>query len=41
MPENEASELLRCYAFPLLKKKLIRAPEEISKALEESVRPWS
>jgi acetate---CoA ligase (ADP-forming) len=35
MPENEASELLRCYAFPLLKKKLIRAPEEIAKGLEE------
>lgn len=35
MPEKEASELLRCYAFPLLKSRLLREPSEIPDALRE------
>ncbi len=35
MPEKEASELLRCYAFPLLKSRLLRDPSEIPEALRE------
>ena len=34
MPEREASELLRCYSFPLLKNHLIKDPSEIRETLE-------
>jgi acetate---CoA ligase (ADP-forming) len=39
MPENEASELLRCYAFPLLKRRLARDPDELAEALKEVGTP--
>jgi acetyltransferase len=34
MTEKEASELLKCYAFPLLKSRLVRKASEISEALD-------
>ena len=35
MPEKEASELLQCYGFPLLKSRLIKEPSEIEAVLKE------
>ena len=35
MPEKEASEILQCYGFPLLKSRLIKDASEIDSAIEE------
>lgn len=35
MPEKEASEILRCYGFPLLKSRLVREFSEIEGAVKE------
>jgi len=34
MPEKEASELLKCYAFPLLKSRLVKTPSGLPAALK-------
>jgi acetyltransferase len=39
MTEKEASELLKCYAFPLLKSRLARKASELAEILEEIKGP--